>query len=110
MSGHVQLSLFGADHAPATLTGSCGTSPGVACRLVWDLSHDGRAATLTSDYLAGPAVLVLRVLFVVLLAFLIQALVHRVINRLTERAALSFLPQLRGSMAGSRFAAPPRDP
>jgi hypothetical protein len=44
------------------------------------------------------------VLFVVLLAFAIQWVVHRVINRLTERATSSLLPQLRGSMAGSRFA------
>jgi small-conductance mechanosensitive channel len=101
--GHVQLSVFGADHAPATLLGSCGRSPGLACQLVWDVSHDGRAATLTSEFLAGPVHLVLRVLFVVLLALIIQALVHRVINRLTERAALSLLPQFRSSMAASRF-------
>ncbi|MGH3207764.1 MAG: mechanosensitive ion channel family protein [Trebonia sp.] len=95
MLGHVQLSVFGADHAPATLFGSCGRNPGLACQLVWDVSHDGRAATLTSEFLAGPVHLLLRVLFVVLLALVIQALVHRLINRLTERAALSLLPQLR---------------
>ncbi|MGH3277544.1 MAG: hypothetical protein ACRDNW_00190, partial [Trebonia sp.] len=90
-----QLSSFGADHAPATLLGSCGGKPGMACRLVWDLSHDGRAATLTNEYLAEPLNVVLRVLFVVLLAFVSQALVHRLINRLTERAARSALPPLR---------------
>ena len=83
--------------------GSCGGNPGLACRLVWDVSHDGRAATLTSEFLAGPVHLLLRVLFVVLLALVIQALVHRLINRLTERAAQSLLPQLRNGMAGSRF-------
>jgi len=93
--GHAQLSLLGADHAPATLLGSCGNNPGLACRLVWDLSHDGRAATLTSEFLAGPVHLLLRVIFVVLLALVIQWLVHRLINRLTERATLSLLPQLR---------------
>jgi small-conductance mechanosensitive channel len=94
----VQLTLLGADHAPATLSGSCGGSPGLACRLVWDVSHDGRAATLTSEFLAGPVHLLLRVFFVVLLALFVQALVHRLINRLTERAAQSLLPQLRNGM------------
>ncbi|MGH3248166.1 MAG: hypothetical protein ACRDOI_18480, partial [Trebonia sp.] len=101
MLGQVQLSVLGADHAPDTLLGSCGSSPGLACRLVWDVSHDGRAATLTSDFLAGPVHLLLRVLFVVLLALVIQAIVHRVINRLTERAAQSLLPQWRNGMAGA---------
>jgi hypothetical protein len=101
VGGHLQLSLFGADHAPATLLGSCGSSPGLACRLVWNVSHDGRAATLTSEFLAGPVHLLLRVLFVVLLALVIQWLVHRLINRLTERAAQSLLPQFRGGMAGA---------
>jgi small-conductance mechanosensitive channel len=99
--GHVQLSVFGADHAPATLLGSCGSNPGLACRLVWDVSHDGRGATLTSEFLAGPVHLLLRVIFVVLLALLIQALAHRLINRLTERAAQSLLPQLRNGKAGA---------
>ena len=101
MLGHLQLSVLGADHAPATLLGSCGSNPGLACRLVWDVSHDGRAATLTGEFLAGPVHLLLRVAFVVLLALLIQALVHRLINRLTERAAQSLLPQLRNGMTGA---------
>jgi small-conductance mechanosensitive channel len=99
--GHVQLSVFGADHAPATLLGSCGSNPGLACRLVWNVSHDGRAATLTSEFLAGPVHLLLRVAFVVLLALVIQWLVHRLINRLTEHAAQSLLPQLRNGMNGA---------
>jgi small-conductance mechanosensitive channel len=97
----VQLSVLGADHVPDTLLGSCGNDPGIACRLVWDVSHDGQAATLTSDFLAGPVHLLLRVLFVVLLAFFIQWLVHRLINRLTERAAQSLLPQFRNGMTGA---------
>ncbi len=101
MLGHVQLSVFGADHAPATLLGSCGSNPGLACRLVWDVSHNGRAATLTNEFLAGPVHLLLQVIFVVLLALVIQWLVHRLINRLTERAAQSLLPQLRNGMTGA---------
>jgi small-conductance mechanosensitive channel len=92
----VQLSAFGTDQTPATLLGTCGSKPGVTCRLVWDVSHNVQAAVLTKDYLAGPLNVVLKVLFVVLLAFASQALVHRLINRLTERAAkTSALPQLR---------------
>jgi small-conductance mechanosensitive channel len=93
----VQLSVLGADHAPATLLGSCGSNPGLACRLAWDVSHDGRFTALTNEFLAG----VLQVIFVVLLALLIQALVHRLINRLTERAAHSLLPQLRNGRNGA---------
>jgi len=99
-----QLSVFGADNAPATLTGSCGDSPGTLCRLVWNVTHDEQAAALTKEFFAGPVHLLLEVLFVVLLALIIQALVHRVINRLTERAEQSLLPQFRGTVAaGSRF-------
>lgn len=108
MDGVTRLSLFGTDHAPATLLGSCTGKPGVACRLVWDLTHDGRAATLTSEYLAGPLNVVLRVLFVVLLALASQVLVHRLINRLTERAAHTAAPQLRYGAAGTFRAAPGR--
>jgi small-conductance mechanosensitive channel len=89
-----QLSVFGADHAPATLTGSCapdGEKPGLACQLVWDVSHNYQAASLTREFFAGPVHLLLQVLFVVLLALIIQWIVHRLINRLTERAAHSFL-------------------
>jgi hypothetical protein len=93
----VQLSVFGAIHAPATLLGSCGSNPGLACRLAWDVSHNGRFTALTNEFLAG----VLQVIFVVVLALIIQALVHRLINRLTERAAQSLLPQLRNGMNGA---------
>jgi hypothetical protein len=98
------LSLFSAGHAPDTLTGSCGSTPGLACRLVWNVSHSGRAATLTSEFLAGPVHLLLQVLFVVLLALLVQWVVHRLINRFTARASQSLVTQLRNGMAGSRFA------
>jgi Mechanosensitive ion channel len=103
VQGLVGLPVFGAEHAPATLIDTCGDIPGVSCRLVWDVSHNVRAATLTSEFLAGPVHLLLQVLFVVLLALVIQWLVHRLINRVTSRAAESLLPQLRNGMASSRF-------
>jgi small-conductance mechanosensitive channel len=100
---HEQLAALGADRVPATLTGACGPNPGIACRLVWNLSHNGRAASLTNDWLAGPAHLLVRLLFVVALALVIQVIVHRVIDRLTERAAQSLLPGLRGGLGASRL-------
>jgi moderate conductance mechanosensitive channel len=100
---HVHLVFLRADHTPGTLAGNCGNSPGIACRLVWDLSHDGQAAQLTSSFLAGPVHLLLRVLFVVVLALAIRAVLHRVINRLSERATESILPQFRNGGAATRL-------
>ncbi|HWG01399.1 MAG TPA: mechanosensitive ion channel family protein [Trebonia sp.] len=104
MPRHVHISIFGATHASSTLTGSCGAQPGLACRLVWDVSHNGQAAQLTNNFLAGPVHLLLRVLFVVLLALVIRAVLHRVINRLTERASQTLLPQLKNGVVSSRIA------
>jgi small-conductance mechanosensitive channel len=101
VQGLVRLSVLGADHAPATLIGSCGPAPGITCRLVWNVTHNVQAATTTSEFLAGPVHLLLQVLFVVLLALLIQWVVHRLINRVTERASQSLLPQLRNGRASS---------
>jgi len=102
---HVQVAVLGADQAPTTLAGSCGGNPGLACRLVWDLSHDGRAAQVTSQFVAGPVHLLLRVLFVLLLALLIRFVAYRLINRLTERATRTLLPQFRNGAARRRGAA-----
>jgi small-conductance mechanosensitive channel len=71
----------------ATLTGSCGHDPGMACRLAWDLTHSDSAAQLVRVYLAGPVSEGLRIAFVVAVALVIRGLAHRVINRATERAA-----------------------
>jgi moderate conductance mechanosensitive channel len=98
----VHTAAFGADHAP-TLVASCGTAPGIACRLVWNLTHSARAAELTNTFLAAPVHLLLRVVFVVVLALAVRALAHRVINRLTERATESILPQFKGGVATSRL-------
>lgn len=95
MLRHIHLAIPSADHPPPTLTGSCGSNPGITCRLVWDVSHNGQAAELTNNFLNGPVHLLLRVIFVIALTFVIRAVVHRVINRLTERATESILPQFR---------------
>jgi len=98
---HVHLVFPSADHTPTTLIGSCGSDPGITCRLVWNLTHNGRAAELTNNFLNGPVQLLLRVAFVIILAFVIRAIVHRVINRLTEHAAQNFL--LKNGVAGARL-------
>ncbi len=84
---HVHLNGLGLSQAPSTLTGSCGREPGIACRLVWDVSHNGAVAKLTAVYLAGPVNLILRLAWLVFLALVARALVHRLINRVTTRAA-----------------------
>jgi small conductance mechanosensitive channel len=78
---------FSFAHAPGTLVGSCGRAPGLACRMVWDFSHSGNAAKLTSVYLAGPVNLILKLAWLVFLALAARILVHRLINRVTIRAA-----------------------
>lgn len=103
MLEHVHLVFLRANHAPGTLTGSCGNNPGIACRLVWDVSHNGQAAQLTSSFLAGPVHLLLRVIYVVVLALVVRAILHRVINRVSERATESILPQFRNGVPATRL-------
>jgi moderate conductance mechanosensitive channel len=75
--------------AVSSLTAACGRAPGIACRLVWDLSHDSRAADITTVYLAGPIRLALRIALVLIIALLVRAAAGRLINKFTERTAAS---------------------
>ena len=52
-------SLVEACHSP---------NPGIACRLVWDLTHSTKVADVTTVYLDGPIRLAIRIGFVVLIA------------------------------------------
>jgi small-conductance mechanosensitive channel len=70
-----------------TLDRACGTDPGIACRLVWDVSHSTSAAELTKVYFAGPAHVIGRIAFVLLVAFVLRIAAHRVIGRITTRAS-----------------------
>jgi len=72
--------------ASSPLTRACGSAAGIACRLVWDLSHSAHAADFTNVYLAGPIRLVLRIAFVLLVAVVLRLLARRLIGRLTARA------------------------
>jgi small-conductance mechanosensitive channel len=75
-----------------TLTNSCGNDPGIACRLVWDLSHSSNAAELVKIYLAGPASRLGRIGFIIVLALLVRSVLCRLLNRMAERAATVSLP------------------
>jgi small-conductance mechanosensitive channel len=82
--------LAGAVPVGPTLESACRSdAPGIACRLVWDLSHSAYASSFTSVYLAGPIRLALRVALVLVLAFLLRAAAQRLITRVTARAAAS---------------------
>jgi small conductance mechanosensitive channel len=78
--------------ASGTLTSSCGNDPGIACRLVWDLSHSSNAAELVKVYLAGPASRIGRIVFIIVLALLVRSVLCRLLNRMAERAATVSLP------------------
>jgi small-conductance mechanosensitive channel len=90
---------------PGTLTGSCGSDPGIACRLVWDLSHSSGAAEVVKVYLAGPASRVGRILFIIVLALLVRSLLCRLLSRMAERAATVTLPGSTSSRVHKAAAA-----
>lgn len=87
MFTYAHLQGLDLSQSPVTLIGSCGRAPGLACRMVWDASHSGDAAKLTAVYLAGPVNLILKLAWLVFLALAARILVHRLINRVTIRAA-----------------------
>jgi small-conductance mechanosensitive channel len=90
---------------PATLTGSCGADPGIACRVAWDLTHSTTAAQVVRVYVAWPATLALRILFVVVVALVVRSVAHRLINKITERAATVTLPVVANGRAHKATAA-----
>jgi moderate conductance mechanosensitive channel len=71
-----------------TLFTACGRTqnPGIACRMVWDVTHSAKAANLTVVYFAGPAQLAIRIAFVILIALILWMIAHRAIRRVTARA------------------------
>ncbi len=89
-----RLALVAGPGTPASpgpadsLYGACGRTenPGIACRLVWDVTHSTRAAELTTVYFAGPAQLAIRIGYVLLIALVLRLIAHRAISRITSRA------------------------
>jgi moderate conductance mechanosensitive channel len=74
---------------PDSLAGACGSNPGIACRLVWDITHSVKAANLTDVFIAGPVHLILRIAWVLALALLLRAALIRLITRFAARAGQS---------------------
>jgi small-conductance mechanosensitive channel len=73
--------------ASGRLVRACSAAPGIECRLVWDVTHSGRAAELTQVYFAGPTSLALRIALIVLIALLVRVVVHRLIRRFTANVS-----------------------
>lgn len=90
------LARAAAANPASPLEKACGPDPGIACRVVWDISHNAQAAGLTDVFFAGPAKLAVRIFFVVLLAVVIRFAVHRLIRRITRRAAQDTTAAERG--------------
>ena len=80
---------FTAANLPDTLTGNCGDNPGIACRLAWDVTHSPTATQVVKVYLAGPVSQAGRILFVVLLALFVRAVINRLIDKVTESLTLT---------------------
>jgi small-conductance mechanosensitive channel len=96
---------FAFAHVPATLSGSCGRDPGIACRLTWDFSHSTDAAQVVRTYLAGPASQLGRILFIVILALVVRSVLLRLLVRIFERAATATLPSTPAGRAHKAAAA-----
>ena len=79
---------FRAADLQATLTGNCGSTPGIAYRLAWDVPHSPRSPPRWSRSTRTPGQPGLgRIAFVLVLALLVRFTFHRLINKVTERAA-----------------------
>jgi small-conductance mechanosensitive channel len=79
------IGVLGTPPGP-NLASACHQPPGIACRIVWDLTHSQATASFTEEFLARPILMVLRIAFVLALALIARWLVHRMITKLTERA------------------------
>src|SRR5260370_8653976 len=80
---------LGAPASPSSdgsLEGACKPGPGIACRLMWDLTHSTRAADLTKVFFAGPVHQAIRIGFVILVALIIRLAGHRAIRKISTRA------------------------
>jgi small-conductance mechanosensitive channel len=89
----LSLAAIAQQEAQDTLETACGRNPGVACRFVWDITHDARAAQLVNTWVAGPLKTVLQILFVLVLAFAARWLAHRFIDRITGKVEGSLVPK-----------------
>jgi small-conductance mechanosensitive channel len=83
------------DTQSPSLAAACGPHPGIACQLVWDVTHNVQAASFTNAFLDGPVKLGLRIAFVVALALVIRVILVRIVRRVTDQAARGPVASLR---------------
>ena len=96
---------FGLADVPDSLAGNCGSEPGIACRLAWDISHNSTTTQVVKVYLAGPVSQAGRIAFVLVLALFVRAVINRLIKKITERAATATLAVTPNGRAHQREAA-----
>jgi small-conductance mechanosensitive channel len=72
---------------PGTAKDYCRTPISTACRLTWNISHNGDVTRTYSDWLDGPLSLALKILVTVAIALLLRRVVNRTITRITLRMA-----------------------
>jgi small conductance mechanosensitive channel len=72
---------------PLTLDNVCHSNPSIACRTVWDITHNKHLAQVSDAYLSGPIQVAVKIVFVLILALVARAAARRLINRVTSRAA-----------------------
>lgn len=80
------------NHVADTMSGACGVHPGVACRIAFDITHDGKTARFVDEVLARPIDIVAKIIFIVVLAALARRIMHRLIDRVVLHARESTLP------------------
>jgi small conductance mechanosensitive channel len=93
------VSLEGVANA---LRDACGTSPGLLCRTVYNTTHSNYLASGAEVFLGTP----IRIVLILMIAFVVRALLHRFIRRTSERAGSGGGGGLfRGSRAGTLLGA-----
>lgn len=91
-----------------SMRSACGTDPGMLCRITFDITHDGTAARFVRDFLDAPLKVIGSILFVIVLAWIVRRLSHRVIDRMVLHAGESTVPdrlRRRGKSAHEGSAA-----
>ncbi|MQA93894.1 MAG: mechanosensitive ion channel [Streptosporangiales bacterium] len=82
---------------------ACSKDPGVWCDVIVGITGNARLAGFADTFLAGPLNLLGRVALILGIALFARAMLHRLTNRLTRRAAQATMPdrlRARGRNAG----------
>jgi small-conductance mechanosensitive channel len=72
---------------------ACGTDPGFLCRITFDITHDGTTSRFVRDFLDAPLKVLGSILFVIILAWFVRRMAHRLIDRMVLHAGQSTVPE-----------------